>query len=189
MGSCCCVGDLAVVLDPFPRPLRPLGSLRWRWRADQHHPRLLWQPCLQALRIQRLGLGVRGLRLPSHCCCSTQHLLWRLLQLPVLSWLLNILNIQIFKIFFTASKQLMKFLGLLVCSPKGAKDILFPWLSDYPNDHTQTVGQDSGQVLSQEHRDTECMEKWKQRDSTLRQARPFNAYFPFCPKTTEMIYD
>jgi len=133
--SCCCVGDLAVVLDPFPRPLRPLGSLRWRWRADQHHPRLLWQPCLQALWIQRLGLGVRGLRLPSHCSCSTQHFLWRLLQLPVLSWLLNILNIQIFKIFFTASKQLMKFLGLLVCSPKGAKDILFPWLSDYPNEH------------------------------------------------------
>ena len=29
----------------------------------------------------------------------------------------------------------MKFLGLLVCSPKGVKDILFPWLSDYLNEH------------------------------------------------------
>ena len=100
-----------------------------------HLQNYIWFSLFQALWIQRLGLGVRGLRLPSHCSCSTQHFLWRLLQLPVLSWLLNILNIQIFKIFFTASKQLMKFLGLLVCSPKGAKDILFPWLSDYLNEH------------------------------------------------------
>ena len=100
-----------------------------------HLQNYIWFSLFQALWIQRLGLGVRGLRLPSHCYCSTQHLLWRLLQLPVLSWLLNILIIQIFKILFTASKQLPKFLRLLVCSPKGAKDILFPWLSDYPNEH------------------------------------------------------
>ena len=36
---------------------------------------------------------------------------------------------------FDHSKHLLKFLSLLVCSPKGAKDILFPWLSDYLNEH------------------------------------------------------
>ena len=57
-------GDLAVVLDTFPRPLRPLGSLRWRWRADQHHPRLLWQPCLQVI-LQQLYLKIaKGHKIP-----------------------------------------------------------------------------------------------------------------------------
>ena len=96
--------------------------------TEFHFKSCIEHSLFQALWIQRLGLGVRGLRLPSHCCCSTQHLLWRLLQLPVLSWLLNIFNIQVFKIFFTASRQLLIFLK------KGTR-IFYPWLCDYPNEH------------------------------------------------------